>query len=112
MSYRGAVHRWGPHRVVAGLEEDRRQRCTWRRSWQLGRRGAFGDRPEERSMVPVDGSVGNAVASEGNTGPLHGWHVEAAATRGAGIGGALARSEQRRLGALSHGARSEDAGAV
>jgi hypothetical protein len=30
-SRRGAVHRWGPHGVVAGLEEDRRQRCTWRR---------------------------------------------------------------------------------
>jgi hypothetical protein len=49
--------------VVAGLEEDRRQRCTWRRSRQLGQRGAIGDRPEERSMVPVDGSAGNAVAS-------------------------------------------------
>jgi hypothetical protein len=32
------------------------------------------------------------VASEGNTSPLHGWHVEAAATHGAGIGGTLARS--------------------
>jgi hypothetical protein len=51
--------------VVAGLEEDWRQRCTWRRLRQLGQRGAIGDRPEERSMVPVDGSVGNAVAGLG-----------------------------------------------
>jgi hypothetical protein len=51
--------------VVAGLEEDRRQRCTWRRSQQLRQRGAISDRPEERSVVPVDGSVGNAVAGLG-----------------------------------------------
>jgi hypothetical protein len=44
-------HRWGPHCVVAGMEEDRRQRCAWRRSRQLGRRGVVGDRPEERSVV-------------------------------------------------------------
>jgi hypothetical protein len=31
-SRRGAVRRSGPHGVVAGLEEDRRQRCTWRNS--------------------------------------------------------------------------------
>jgi hypothetical protein len=61
MSRRGAVRRWGPHGVVAGLEEDRRQRCAWRRSRQLGQRGAVGDRPEERSMAPIDGSAGNMV---------------------------------------------------
>jgi hypothetical protein len=38
---------------------------VWRRSWQLGRRGAVGDRPEERSMAPVDGSAGNAVVGLG-----------------------------------------------
>jgi hypothetical protein len=64
-SRRGAVRRSGPHGVVAGLEEDRRQRCTWRNLRQLGRRGAIGDRPEERSMVSVDGSVGNVVAGLG-----------------------------------------------
>jgi hypothetical protein len=65
MSHRGAVHRWGPHRVVAGLEEDRRQCCAWRRSRHLGRRGAIDDRPEERSMAPVDGSAGNAMVGLG-----------------------------------------------
>jgi hypothetical protein len=59
------VRRWGPHGVVVGLEEDQRQRCMWRRSRQLGRRGAIGDRSEERSMVPVDGSAGNTVAGLG-----------------------------------------------
>jgi hypothetical protein len=29
---RGVVRWWGPHGVVAGLEEDRRQRCAWSRS--------------------------------------------------------------------------------
>jgi hypothetical protein len=51
--------------VPVGSDGDRRQRCTWTRSWQLGWRGAVGDRPEERSMVPVDGSAGNAVADLG-----------------------------------------------
>jgi hypothetical protein len=64
-SRRGAVHRWGPHGVVAGLEEDWRQRCMWRRLWQLKRRGVIGDQLEERSMAPVDGSAGNAVVSLG-----------------------------------------------
>jgi hypothetical protein len=48
---RGLVRRWGPHGMVAEMEEDRRQRCAWRHSRQLGRRGVVGDRPEERSMV-------------------------------------------------------------
>jgi hypothetical protein len=51
--------------VVAGMEEDRRQHCTWRRSQQLEQRGVVGDRPEERSMVLFDGSVGSAVVGLG-----------------------------------------------
>jgi hypothetical protein len=47
------------------MEEDRRQRCVWRRSRQLGRRGVVGDRPEEWSVVLFDGSVGNAVVDLG-----------------------------------------------
>jgi hypothetical protein len=47
------------------MEEDRRQRCAWRRSWQLGRKEVVGDRPEERSVVLFDGSVGSVVASLG-----------------------------------------------
>jgi hypothetical protein len=47
------------------MEEDRRQRCPWRRSRQLGQRGVVGDRPEERSVVLFDGSVGNAVVDLG-----------------------------------------------
>jgi hypothetical protein len=62
---RGAASRWGPHGVVAGLEEDRRQRCAWRRSRQLGRRGVVGDQPEERSVVLVDGSASSAVVGLG-----------------------------------------------
>jgi hypothetical protein len=62
---RGAVRRWGPHGVVAWMEEDRRQRCAWRRLRQLGRRGVVGDRPEERSVVLFDGSVGNVVVGLG-----------------------------------------------
>jgi hypothetical protein len=50
------VCRWGPHGVVAGMEEDRRQ---------LGRRGVVGDRSEERSVVLFDGSVGSAVVGLG-----------------------------------------------
>jgi hypothetical protein len=65
MGCRGAVRRWRPHGVVAGREEDRRQRCAWRRSWQLGRRGVIGDRSEERSVVLFDGSVGSAVVGLG-----------------------------------------------
>jgi hypothetical protein len=65
MGRRGAVRRWGPHGVVAGLEEDRRQRCVWRHSRQLGRRGVVGDRPEEWSVVLVDGSAGSAVVGLG-----------------------------------------------
>jgi hypothetical protein len=38
---------------------------VWRRSRQLGRRGAIGDRPEERSMAPVDGLAGNTVVGLG-----------------------------------------------
>jgi hypothetical protein len=59
------VRRWGPHGVVAGLEEDRRQRCAWRCSRYLGRRGVVGDRPEERSVVLFDGSAGSAVVGLG-----------------------------------------------
>jgi hypothetical protein len=51
--------------VVAGMEEDRRQRCAWRRSRQLRRRGVVGDRLEERSVVLFDGSVGSAVVGLG-----------------------------------------------
>jgi hypothetical protein len=47
------------------MEEDRRQQYAWRRSRQLGRRGVVGDRPEERSVVLFDGSVGSAVVSLG-----------------------------------------------
>jgi hypothetical protein len=50
------------------------------------------------------------VVSEGNAADFMGGGVHgAAATRGTGIGGALARSGQRQLDALSHGARSEGA---
>jgi hypothetical protein len=51
--------------VVAGLEEDRRQRCAWRHSRKLGRRGVVGDRPEERSVVLFDGSTGSVVVGLG-----------------------------------------------
>jgi hypothetical protein len=51
--------------VVAVLEEDRRERCAWRRSWQLRRRGVVDDRPEERSVVLFDGSAGLAVVGLG-----------------------------------------------
>jgi hypothetical protein len=150
------VSRWGPHGVVARLEEDRRQRCTWRRSRQLGQRGAIGDRPEERSMVPIDRSAGNAVAGlgcgvterrgaavavRGCSGVQRRWDEEGKVSSGVWRAKAIlarcmvgtwrqqrhaapasearwhgretaAWSEQRRVGALSHGARSEDAGAV
>jgi hypothetical protein len=38
----------------------------WSRLRQLGQRGVVGDRLEERSMVPVDGLAGNAVAGLGS----------------------------------------------
>jgi hypothetical protein len=134
------------------MEEDRRQRCAWRRSQQLGRRGVVGDRPEERSVVLFDGSIGSAVVGLGwgvterrgaavdsaagvrdcvgyssggirreaissawrarATRPIA-WGVRgAAATRGTGSGGALARLGQRGGTALARRAvaRSEDAG--
>jgi hypothetical protein len=65
MGRRGAVRQWGPHGMVAGLEEDQRQRCAWRRSRQLERRGVVGDRPEERLVVLFDGSTGSAVVGLG-----------------------------------------------
>jgi hypothetical protein len=65
MGRRGVVCRWGPHGVVAGLEEDRRQQCTWRHSRQLGQMGVVGDRLEERSVVLLDGSAGSAVVGLG-----------------------------------------------
>jgi hypothetical protein len=55
------------------------------------------------------------VASKGDAADcMVGGARGAAATRGTGSGGAVgtARSEQRRLDALSRGARSEDAGVV
>jgi hypothetical protein len=51
--------------VSAASDGEQGQWCTWRRSRQIGSRGAVGERPEERSMVPVDGSAGNAVAGLG-----------------------------------------------
>jgi hypothetical protein len=129
--------------VVAGLEEDRRQRCAWRRSRQLGRRGVVGDRPEERSVVLFDGSAGSAVVGLGcGITKRRGAAVDSAAgvrectgysgggmkkrgelQRVASEGNAAGcmvgtwsssdtRSEQRRLDALSRGARSEDTGVV
>ena len=65
MGRRGVVRQWGPHGVVAGMEEDWRQRCAWRRSRQLRRRGVVGDRLEERSVVLFDGSVGSVVVGLG-----------------------------------------------
>jgi hypothetical protein len=47
------------------MEEDRRQRCAWRCLWQLEQREVVGDRPEERSVVLFDGSVGSAVVGLG-----------------------------------------------
>jgi hypothetical protein len=67
--------------VVAGLEEDRSQQCVWRRSRQLERRGIVSDRPEERSMAPVDGSAGNTVVGLGcGVTELRGAAVDSVAT--------------------------------
>jgi hypothetical protein len=149
------VRRWGPHGVVAGMEEDRRQRCAWGRSRQLGRRGVVGDQLEERSVVLFDGSMGSAVVGlgcgvterRGAVVDLVAGVRECAGYSSGGIGREAsssawraratwpiawggtwsssdtrhrqrrrarevrtARSEQRRLDALSRGARSEDAG--